>query len=346
MAIPSENSYSVGITEDKPFSGEVLILSFEQFQASSFESSCSELLALRPPPTNNRVGGEKDRHNLFQLFNDFGFRVSVEVNKTKKEVEQIISRIGNENHISLVICVVLSHGCSDSKFFTSDGESMCIKIDIMNRLEASNNMKNCVKIYIGNFCRDGSDEAVSFPGFQMIGTDNISMSNGSDVRSDSVITDLTNNFANTNKTNLSKTILVFSSLPGNESFRSEKKGSLFIQNLIKIIRQNYSSCDFVSILELTNEKLQRHKALNKSDSNGSNGKNEGTAVLRKQAMHYEVFDVTRKIYLFPTVRTVTLSFVFLFRCIDTTNRCIITYCVVEYLDISAHLNDISNANIN
>ncbi len=283
--ILSEADYLVGITEDKPFTGKVVIFSFEYFDKIEVPSlEVEESNFVLPSQSEEkmsqniyrRVGAEKDLKDLNLMFSQLCFQVTIESNKSDVEMREIICRISKETHLSLFICVVLSHGHSDTKFKTSNNMDMCIKIDIMNELEKSHNLKDTVKIYIGNFCRsDGSEAFVNSDSSQHL-----------DAQPNSII-------KNNNNVNLTKSILVFSTLPGTLSYRSPTVGSQFIQVFVRLIKEKHRTHDLFSLLELTNMELQTNPFSFVDDENN--------LIICQQALHYESFNLTRKILLFPTV---------------------------------------------
>jgi hypothetical protein len=187
-----------------------------------------------------------------------GIKSTVFLDLSKSEVLVEVNKIGIEIHLDLFICVVLSHGTQGSQFNCFDHQELCIKSDIMNRFESCPNLQKSTKIYFANFCRVYDGEESHSPLLEPIKHTN--------------------------------TMLIFSTLPGTKSYRSNVNGSIFIQELVKIIRDNYFKYDLIHIIHETNKALQLLLGEERFAHSGY-----------EQAVHFESFNVIGKIYLYPTV---------------------------------------------
>ncbi len=241
-----------GITENCPYFGKAVIFSFESFDSN---------------PEAVREGSEVDRENLIKLFQDMGLLVSVELNRTAEQVRTAVMRIAGEDQLDLFICVFMSHGHSNKYFYTYDGESMDMDI-LLEQFERSIKFKNCVKIYLANFCRATDAEDDSSENQQI--THNIRFTN---------------------------TLKVFSTLPGDVSWRNKKTGSYFISNFVKAARNCEPHFELTEILNQANS-LLRDKVKSTMESLLAKGKLD---IFMKQALQVENY-LTSRCYLVAQVR--------------------------------------------
>ncbi len=339
----ADDCYPVEVSQKTQKIGKVLILSFENFEDSS----------------EDRNGGQFDRIGLTFMLENIGFDVQVEVNLTGWEVRRIVELTAENTELSNVfICIVLSHGAESTHFFCTDGEKLCLVTDIISPLQQSKNMKNLVKIYMANFCRENtqaSDTPTTVPATQsqlstlsptlqdlpletvlvvtnddslssggvnnsekleekeeieeiylenQINTDNDHMSlvhNDNDCDSDDehYLNELNFDAGSSDRTttsafpsaafdnlkvNLTNTVVVFSTLPNTVSWRNAKRGSVFIEQFIRVMHEKHHIWDFLRIINHTN-KLINHK----------------------QNVHCQLFGISQPIVLRPTVSIIMLN---------------------------------------
>ncbi len=134
-----DECYPIAVSQKNNKIGKVLILSFEKFD----------------DPLKDRIGGNVDCIGLTFMLNSIGFDVQVEANRIGSEVRRIVEQTAeNKALLNVFICIVLSHGAESTHFFCADNEELCLVTDIISPLQQSENMKNLVKIYMANFCRE------------------------------------------------------------------------------------------------------------------------------------------------------------------------------------------------
>ncbi len=248
------------------------------FSFESFESN----------PKAIREGSVKDRETLTKLFQDLGLLVTVELNRTADQVQSAVQRICAEDHLDLFICIFLSHGHSNKYFFTYNNQSIDMD-SILVQFERSNKLKSSVKIYLANFCREGEAE---------INSRNLTTETGSHS-----IFPLTN------------TLKVFSTLPGNVSWRNKISGSYFISQFVKAVRSCAPYFEVAEILIQANV-LIKNKLEDKMKS--QHAQENSTILFMEQALHVEMCHFDSRCYLMPQVRWSYIAFAcseYCFHCI-------------------------------
>ncbi len=188
-----------------------------------------EIFETDHPDLKSRVGSNVDRESLESLFAEMGLAVEIKLNLTENELNKFTDMLASESQPDLFICAILSHGHDNSFFLTSDLYAVNIN-SIIEKLERSVEFKDTVKIYLANFCRTGESQ-----------TENLS---------DTISAQIT-------PTN---TLKIFSTLPGNKSWRSPNKGSFFIEQFVIAARALKPHYEIVTIANTTNKQIQDRMA--------------------------------------------------------------------------------------
>ena len=97
--------------------GRVLLINFELFSEPEYKT---------------RSGTQVDVDNLTSLFDQIGFQVTIKNNLTAaKTLKLLINFSEKEEHGSVMIVVVLSHGLQGGKIVCSDSKTLDINTDIL-----------------------------------------------------------------------------------------------------------------------------------------------------------------------------------------------------------------------
>nr|CDS30656.1 caspase 2 [Hymenolepis microstoma] len=202
---------------------------------------------------SNRLGSSEDVADLESMLTDLGYSVQVLLNLSSTQLEAALSSfVKNPVHYSVDAggLIVMSHGVQDY-IYTSDGKLFSIN-DI---LEAFTNksfpaMAGKPKLILFQACRgEEKDRGYIFE------PDAVALNQHSS-HLESVDGTIV-----VNKTNwkclpsMSDYIIAYSTLPGFVSWRSETKGSWFIQTLVGVFRKFASTLHVLDLLTEVNRRL-------------------------------------------------------------------------------------------
>lgn len=194
------------------------------------------------PTIRTRKGTNMDACELSKLFLDLGFIVERFDNLTIDEVKQIGSRTADYSNFSMSVCAVLSHG---------DGEMVCTKDgkisleEIYAPYRKNETLAGKPKVFIIQACR-GTKEMSK--GSQQYDSAPTSMS----IQSKYLPCEADFLYANC-------------TVSGYLSIRDIYFGSWFIQDLIKIFRENACTLDVVRMLHRVNDAVAERSV--KSEKN-------------------------------------------------------------------------------
>lgn len=109
----------------------------------------------------NRPGAEEDERNLKQLFKELSFKVIVEKNLTKPQMERVAVKYGSANHSAFdaFVLIVMSHGGDRDCLLGVDGRETTVK-NLMVEFRESKcpSLKKKPKVFIIQTCRGIRDD--------------------------------------------------------------------------------------------------------------------------------------------------------------------------------------------
>ncbi|XP_067866049.1 caspase-1-like isoform X2 [Heterodontus francisci] len=199
-------------------------------------------------PNMKRRGAEVDEEQMQKLLNGFGYEVEKHNNLTAEGMKEALTVFSNrEEHMQSdsTFVVLMSHGLRDQICGIHHNENRQDTLHIDNVFNILNN-KNCKglrgkpKVIIIQACRGTN------PGHAYV----------SDSATPEAYTDYEEEgpFYQVHKE--SDFICFCSTTPENVSLRHVQKGSIFIQNLVDVMRQNAANCDVEEIFFKVQQSFQ------------------------------------------------------------------------------------------
>jgi len=227
---------------------------------------------------DERIGSACDRKNLESLFREMHFEVEVKLDLTKIELIQALQDFaGDQRHINcdMMILVVLSHGRSDGRIDTVEGQSY----ELESIFEQFNNqqcpyLKGKPKFFIIQACRGsvkdyGTTEAVDRVPLNpsrrsarrtagdMAGPE--SLSTPADPSAVGTVLPFRDDLAWQRPT-VEDMIIAYSTLPGFTSNRDHELGTWFIQSLVEVFQNHCAEWELVDLLRMTAERLSQFES--------------------------------------------------------------------------------------
>lgn len=213
---------------------------------------------------SDRLGSEKDAHNVQALFTALGFKVWLINDVDTEDIREKVKELSNKNsHTdSLVVCL-LSHGLA-GKIYGVEGELISVSeiLDILSTGPAAIALRGKPKLFLIQACRTDeksfkdkkqktvvhSSESISFP--------TAANKNEPFKKAPDVVRSAHASFIEQNNTHLQSDLLLgYSTFPGEVSWRNVNHGSYFIDSVIEVFREYASSEDVFSMLVKVNEKV-------------------------------------------------------------------------------------------
>lgn len=189
----------------------------------------------RYPQGKERHGAQLDRGRLDALFKSLYFDVKHLVDKGAKDLKDDLRKIseGICNETSdCFVCFVSAHGNTDEHGHYIEDEhdsKMYINNDILKPFMTCDALKGIPKVFFINSCRGDSKKQI---------------------RSTESIVEYTKNWKDS--------LLMFSTEEGNESGRSPKSGTFFVQVLYESIMENHEKEDVGVMVTMANKMLRKN----------------------------------------------------------------------------------------
>ena len=181
----------------------------------------------------NRPGAEEDERNLTHLFKDLFFKVIVEKDLTKHQMENVAEKYGAADHSAFdaFVLIVMSHGGDRDCVLGVDGRETTVK-DLMVEFRENKcpSLKRKPKVFIIQTCRGQRDDVCkSFTA----STGCMSTSYDSALFYDSTL-------PRSVFPQEPDFVLAFATVPGYVSFRVPEYGTFFIQVRNLFLRNDVS----------------------------------------------------------------------------------------------------------
>ena len=196
----------------------------------------------------NRTGAEEDERNLKQLFKDLFFKVVVERDLTKHQMEDVAEKYGAKDHSAFdsFVMIVMSHGGDRDCILGVDGRETSVKnlmVEFKGRKCPS--LKEKPKVFIIQTCRGSLVKVCKRSTFP---AGNAFLQPGA---STSIQADHQRYVASLSpESTLPRSVfprefdfvLAFATVPGYVSYRSEEHGAFFLQ----VRNLPLASCSYLS----------------------------------------------------------------------------------------------------
>ncbi|CAL4104626.1 unnamed protein product, partial [Meganyctiphanes norvegica] len=158
---------------------------------------------------NKRNGAERDSDNIMKSFSKLGYKIYTHTNYTFEETLAKFEEIQKDCTLANLIIMILSHGTNRYSFMTSDERN--IDLDKLRRMftnSACPSLKGKSKIFMANFCRGDRIEHVH----------------------DACVTPSSYEPPH-------NMVTIHAATEGIKAVRDQKKGSIFVLSLCKIINE-------------------------------------------------------------------------------------------------------------
>ena len=180
----------------------------------------------------NRPGAEKDEISLQQLFKDLFFRVIVERNLTKHEMERVAEKYGaqtDHSKFQAFVMIVMSHGGDRDCILGVDGRETTVK-SLMVEFQESKcpTLRRKPKMFIIQTCR-GSLRSSASPAGNVISQAGSLTSTPADNEPCHASLSPESTLSRSVFPRQFDFVLAFATVPGYVSFRSKVDGAFFIQ---------------------------------------------------------------------------------------------------------------------
>ena len=196
-----------------------------------------------------RKGSEVDLASLECLFKELRFISQVHSNLSQHEMELVFQEAAKEDHSNydMFFSVVMTHGAQPDKLQGSDGRMTSVE-HLMAEFFSSNSptLRGKPKVFIFQSCRGGETPMTAQP----------ADANGPDACFDSTL-------IRTSFPEEADFLLAFSTPPGYVAYRNEKHGSIFIQKLVKVIREFHHTTHLLDMLTEVNRQVANAKGNSK-----------------------------------------------------------------------------------
>ena len=179
----------------------------------------------------NRTGAEEDEKNLKQLFKDLFFRVIVERDLTKHQMENVAAKYGAKDHSTFdaFVMIVMSHGGDRDCILGVNGRETSVKnlmVEFQERKCPS--LKEKPKVFIIQTCRGSLVKVCKRSTFPAGNVISLAGPSASVQACDATLS---------SESTLPRSVfplefdfvLAFATVPGYVSFRSKEHGAFFIQ---------------------------------------------------------------------------------------------------------------------
>ena len=190
-----------------------------------------------------RKGSEVDLASLECLFEELGFIVKVYSNLSQHEMEIKFRDAAKEDHSrrDMFVGVVMTHGAEKDKLQGSDGRMTSVEQLMAEFLpNSSPTLREKPKVFIFQSCRGGEIPKTAQP----------ADANRPDACVDSAL-------IRTTFPGEADFLLAFSTPPGYVAYRNEKDGSIYIQALVKVIRELHRTTHLLDMLTEVNRRVAK-----------------------------------------------------------------------------------------
>ena len=177
----------------------------------------------------NRPGAEEDERNLRQLFKDLFFKVIVERDLTKHQMEKVAAKYGAADYgaFDAFVFIVMSHGGDRDCVLGVDGRETTVK-DLMVEFRENKcpSLKRKPKVFIIQTCRGQRDDVCKR---LMASTGSMSSSFEVDIEPYDAALLYDSTLPRSVFPQEPDFVLAFATVPGYVSFRFPEYGTFFIQ---------------------------------------------------------------------------------------------------------------------
>jgi len=183
------------------------------------------------PVLHERTGTDTDRDNLKTTLSDLGFHVEVYEDKTRGEIDTILTGVSKENHqdADCILVVVMTHGDS-GELYDKEGEPYYLRQLVDNfRAEKSPSLAGKPKMFIIQACQGRKIDK----GFT------VRSAGGEDSSSD---------FSSYTIPNSADFLVACSTFADHLSYRNTKRGSWFIEALCRVLKRDSHNDDLLSMI--------------------------------------------------------------------------------------------------
>ncbi|KAK3573243.1 hypothetical protein QTP86_015780 [Hemibagrus guttatus] len=190
-----------------------------------------------------RLGTNKDRDNLRERFQDLGFEVNIQNDKTKKEVLREIRKAAEMDHADAdcFVCIFLTHG-EEGQISAYDDKIKIKEITDPFRGDQCKSLVGKPKIFIFQACAGSRYE------------DPVTGMIAGYFDDKDVVEEAANIYTIPAGADF---LMCYSSAAGFYSIRNSKLGSYYIQDLCETLQQHGSSLEFTELLTLVNLKVSQ-----------------------------------------------------------------------------------------
>ena len=197
----------------------------------------------------NRTGAEEDERNLKQLFKDLFFRVIVERDLTKHQMEKVAAKYGAKDHSSFdsFVMIVMSHGGDRDCILGVHGRETSVK-NLMVEFQEPKcpSLKEKPKVFIIQTCRGSLIKVCkrsTFPAGNTILQAGPSTSIQADNEPCVALLSPESTLPRSVFPREFDFVLAFATVPGYVSYRSEEHGAFFVQ----VRKLPLASCPYLSV---------------------------------------------------------------------------------------------------
>ena len=183
----------------------------------------------------NRTGAEEDERNLKQLFKDLFFRVIVERDLNKHQMENVAAKYGAKDHSTFdsFVMIVMSHGGNRDCILGVNGRETSVK-NLMMEFQAPKcpSLNEKPKVFIIQTCR-GSLVKVRKRSTFPVGNAILQVGPSTSIQADNEPRVVSLSSESTLPRSVIPRefdfVLAFATVPGYVSYRSEEHGAFFVQ---------------------------------------------------------------------------------------------------------------------
>ncbi|XP_020788107.2 caspase-9 isoform X2 [Boleophthalmus pectinirostris] len=224
---------------------------------------------------NNRTGSNVDCDKLQRRFTNLNFIVEVKTNLRQKQIRQELSALSKKDHSVFDCCVViiLSHGTevSHNRFpgavYGVDGLYVPVQ-HVTNFLNGQHcpSLQGKPKLFFIQACGGGEKDT----GFEFSPEDETAPScgGGEDNQTDAIPTSSSSDSlsmsdepdARVSLPTPSDILVSYSTFPGYVSWRDTQAGSWYVETLDRVLSENASTDDLVTMLMMVNHEVSQNSA--------------------------------------------------------------------------------------
>ena len=194
-------------------------------------------------PENYRKGADIDQKCMMELFHELDFTVKEYTNLSQHQMEILFNTASEDpdnTNYDMFVSVVMSHGGAQDKIYGSDGNYTTVE-----RLMAPFLPSKCPslsrkpKLFFFQCCRGPGEQTQASPARKI---------NAPDMCADSTL-------SSTTFPREADFLLAFSTPPGYVAYRSECRGSTYIQTLVDVIKEYHCTTHVLDMLTEVNQRV-------------------------------------------------------------------------------------------